>query len=486
MVLKTVTAVCLAIALFLLPAPLASAATRYASPTGGTTEPCEQGNPCSLEHAITGAKEGDEVIVLGGATPYSVSGSIAAPASLNIHGQAGAAIPEVDYTAKTPGTLLSVGGSTVSRLRLVGTEPEQQLISAGINGVLDGLLLEARASKDTLAVVSGTTLRDSVLSAAASRTEVTGVSSGFALFIAPTSFLRNDTVEVTGSQSTALAANGSCFPAFPPATGCEPILSSSSNFDVSNTILRGGTWDVKTTGSGGFQGNVTLSHTNYRPSTLEAVPGSVTDGGGNQTSVEPSLTSDFHEQAGSTTIDAGVADSHIGAQDPDGNPRTLGAAPDIGAYEFVPPAPPPPPKPTPPPPPAKASVAGATAKGTTVTTTLGCQGLTGQTCQVKIVLTVTEHLLGKRLLSVSARAKKKHQHPHTKRVIVGTLTTTLQAGQVATTSVPLNATGKALLARFRRLPVTVTTSLIDATGKATTIAKSKVTLKAPAKHKRRK
>lgn len=49
---------------------------------------------------------------------------------------------------------------------------------------------------------------------------------------------------------------------------------------------------------------------------------------------------DFHQLAGSPTIDAGAGDALLGAQDIDQTPRTAGAAPDIGADEYVAPAPP--------------------------------------------------------------------------------------------------------------------------------------------------
>lgn len=227
--------------LLLTAAPVASAATRYASPAGGTTEPCEESNPCSLPHAIEAAKEGDEVVVLDGATPYSISAPILPTVSLDIHGPAGAPIPEIDYTAKTSGAMLTAGASAVSRLRLVGTEPGQQLISGGPTGVLDDLLLEARAPQETLAALGGGTLRDSVLSSAASVAEVTGITPA-SIGLQPTTTLRNDTVEVLGPESTGLLANGSCFPSFtPPFIGCEITLSYSSDFDVANSILRGGT-----------------------------------------------------------------------------------------------------------------------------------------------------------------------------------------------------------------------------------------------------
>jgi hypothetical protein len=471
-------AITLGVCASLLGVAPAVAATRYASPTGGTTEPCEQGNPCSLNHAIEAAKAGDEVVVLAGT--YPVAATLSNFAALNVHGQAGAAIPEIDYTAKGFGALLALGsGSTASRLFLVGTEPEQILIGGG--GAYDDLLVEARAAKETLAQLpGGAVLRDSVLWSTAAVAEATGVSS--------TSFgtetLRNDTIELPGSGSVALQAGDFCFILkFEPPFSCEPGISSASSFDVANTILRGGLLDMRANGSSGYYGQIHISHSNYRPTKIEQVtPGEITDAGGNQTSVEPALNPDFSEQASSPTIDAGVAATEMGTLDPAGNARVLGAAPDIGAYEFVPPAPPPPP---PPPPPAHASAAGAKAKGATVTETLGCQGNPGQTCKLTIVLTSTERLLGSRLLSVTARSKK-HRRPRTVRVTVGALTKTLQAGQVTTVSVPLNAIGKRLLTSRHTLPLTATTSLLDAACRATTLGRSKLTLTTPHKHHRRK
>ncbi len=47
-------------------------------------------------------------------------------------------------------------------------------------------------------------------------------------------------------------------------------------------------------------------------------------------------TNDFHLVAGSPAIDAGADDERIGSNDLDGNPRVVGAAVDLGAYEFRP------------------------------------------------------------------------------------------------------------------------------------------------------
>jgi len=85
--------------------------------------------------------------------------------------------------------------------------------------------------------------------------------------------------------------------------------------------------------------DVTIDHSNFRAATgpLNAASGS------NQTA-DPQFTNagggDFRPKAGSPAIDAGIDDPDNGPTDLDGIARNLGAAPDIGAYEFVLPAPP--------------------------------------------------------------------------------------------------------------------------------------------------
>jgi hypothetical protein len=127
------------------------------------------------------------------------------------------------------------------------------------------------------------------------------------------------------------------------------------------------------------------------------------------------------------------------------------------------------------------SAAGASAKGAVVTQTLACAGATGRTCGFTIRLTSVEHLRGSRLLSVSAARTRGRA----KRVTVGLLSVTLHAGQVKTVKVPLNATGRALLKRFHRLPVTVTTSSTSASGKAVRLAARRLTLSSPRTHARK-
>jgi hypothetical protein len=481
--------VALALGLLALAGYLAAAAlgaTRYASPTGGTKEPCAVSEPCELAWAIEHAKAGDEVVVEASALPYVVSKAITATTGLTIHGPASGPLPEVDDAVTTLfSSMLGVAGeTTVSRLRLVATEPQQTLIAIGAS-VVERVLLEGRAAKQTLVNVyapSGV-LRDSVLSSNAE--EAIGIRGSW---LGLASFLRNDTIELPASGSIALRAEGQCIKIFPEDPTC--TIFGAPLFDVANTILRGALLDLDATSQGGFAGQIEISHSNYRVAkTFEAAPTEIKDNGGNQTSLEPSLTSDFHELAGSVTIDAGIADAHTGTQDLDGNPRVLGAAPDIGAYEFVPPPVPPgatiSATPTPPPrtPPAigQASAAAAHARGATVLQTLACAGTPGQSCPFAITLTSVERLAGKRLLSVGAARRGVRKL----RVTVGTVAITLQAGQVVGAVVRLNATGRRLLTRLHRLPVTVTTTATSQAGKTFTLMSEKLTLRSPPRAHRR-
>jgi hypothetical protein len=98
-----------------------------------------------------------------------------------------------------------------------------------------------------------------------------------------------------------------------------------------NTLARGGFRDIDASSSGA---RCSASYSNFR----SALSPGVSPGLGNQQSAplfRDAAAGDLRPAAGSPTIDAGAADALLGAVDPAGCPRTLGAAPDIGAYEFA-------------------------------------------------------------------------------------------------------------------------------------------------------
>jgi hypothetical protein len=109
-----------------------------------------------------------------------------------------------------------------------------------------------------------------------------------------------------------------------------------------NVIAAGAESDLEARQSLDGPGKIVASNSNF-DTVKEQGTGMVVDAGGNQTPAPlfvDAANGDYREAAGSPTIDAGSTD-RIGALDLGGYPRTLGAAPDIGAYEFVPPVPPP-------------------------------------------------------------------------------------------------------------------------------------------------
>jgi hypothetical protein len=466
---------------------VASAAQRWVAPAKQGAGNCtSQANAGTIEEGFATcggvpAKEGDEIIVTPGT--YATKTTLTAPAGGKVHGLAGSPRPTIASTGPTP--TLSASSAEVGDLAL---------FNESLNGVA---LLEGGLAENVLATAAGpgasaimnaggATVRDSVA--------VTSGTNGVALNVGSSSGLmraENVTAFSTGTGSYGIQATTFAFELFPTCIGGGGML------DGENVIAHGATIDVGTVASVScgplFIASITLDHSSFHTKT-ENPAGTVHDAGANQTTAaqtEPgaifvgpnAVPADLHELAGAPTIDAGAA-SMLGPSDPDGNPRTLGPAPDIGAFEFVPPVPPaastgtpPPPATAPPPGPGVAAAAAARASGAAVLQTLTCSGRPGQACRFAITLTTLERLSGKRVLGVSASTRRKLRKL---RVAVGTLTVTVQAGQAVGAVVHLNATGRRLLKRLRRLPVTVTTTTSVA-GTPVTLATKKLTLRAPAR-----
>jgi hypothetical protein len=107
--------------------------------------------------------------------------------------------------------------------------------------------------------------------------------------------------------------------------------------------------------------------------------------------------------------------------------------------------------------PMVAPLLGVSTYGASVSLTLGCQGAPGQSCAVRIVITARERARGGTVLGVSARRRDKRPAPvRTKTVVVASASVSVPAGKTSTTHVPLNATGRRLLAEFYQLPATLT------------------------------
>lgn len=103
------------------------------------------------------------------------------------------------------------------------------------------------------------------------------------------------------------------------------------------------------------------------------------------------------------------------------------------------------------------------------------------TCHGYAVLTTVEKVKGGKVISARRRQKVKKR-----TVVVGRVNFTISAGQTKTITLTLNATGRKLLKRFHKLPVTFKVILIGADGKPIVIKSKKLTLKPQKKKKKHK
>jgi hypothetical protein len=117
------------------------------------------------------------------------------------------------------------------------------------------------------------------------------------------------------------------------------------------------------------------------------------------------------------------------------------------------------------------AISGGSAK---ITVTLSCPAGGAGCAPVSLQATVKEHLKGTKITAITAGAKK-NARVTTKQVVVAGGGATLSAGATQTLTLTLNATGRALLAKFGKLPAIVTVSSAGKTiGTATvTVQKTK-------------
>jgi len=313
---------CLAI---LIAANGAQAAQRYAAPNGTGGEPCAQAAPCSLKDALTKAKEGDEVIVASGS--YMLPETLFAEApGLSIHGDFRGPMPTISATILGYAIQISGSGSVVSYLELIDTAEEGEALFCIGSRVERVRLVGIGKNAHGLYQAAGCVVRDSVVLASGE-----GATALYSVGISgTTNVTRNVTAIAHGPDSVGISSLNS-----------DPDKGGIHSLDLKNSVAQGERVDLLA--RNGFVGSdeIVVSHSNFDRAEGEGA-GEVIDAGGNQTA-QPlfvdAAKGDYREAAGSPTIDAGVADQ-LGALDFAGNPRVLGSAPDIGAYETAGPPPP--------------------------------------------------------------------------------------------------------------------------------------------------
>ena len=301
--LRTTLGATLAVIL-LAPAAASAHVTRYttaaATATSGT---CSAAMPCRIDHAINAAADGDEVVVATGT--YAITVPLDAPA-IDLHGVLDQPAPLLAGDTNLSGDVLTFErGGTVRHLSLRGGSPAQDALSLETGLAEDLAIVAVTGDGAKVMTAAGTTvLRDSVVTLEDS-------SSGGAALKLREGSGGSGSLAVRNVIARAPAAN---------AIRCE--VAAPQVATLANVVARGSVTDVDARNGGT---GCSASYSSLRPAASPAM----SLGTGIQAD-DPVLAADGRPLEGSPTIDAGVADAHTSAADPDGRPRTV---PDIGAFE---------------------------------------------------------------------------------------------------------------------------------------------------------
>jgi hypothetical protein len=320
-------------ALVLIAAASAQADTRYAAPGGtGPGVSCPQAAPCSLVDALsdTWVDNGDSVLLApgdydrGGAPAFFIENAI----------DVGPAQPGTWPRILNDGdqALMVVDDATITGIRIEAANIPFSGYS--VVSVQDGPLVRLErvvVSSPSAPDAQAVGVHDGGVELVDSAVFVEGANSeGVEFYSQPRdSAIVNSTVIAAGAGSAALAMT-SPFPGQP-----------AYSVEVRNTIARGVASGLETSDASAGNGeDATIDFAHSNLGVVDDTPGDdafVNLGAGMQ-SQPPLLTNppagDFAQLPGSPTIDAGLADPLSGPFDLLGNPRTQGAAVDIGAVEY--------------------------------------------------------------------------------------------------------------------------------------------------------
>ncbi len=300
----------------------AFAAQRYASPsgTGLASGGCPQIDPCSINNAVlnTYTNDGDEVILAAG--DYTIGTSeLDIMDAIDVHGLG---LPSATHIIGT-GNLPVYLGNAGATLRQVEISHSTGITFAALfvnQGTAANVI--ATSSSANGCMVSNATIRDSICTTSSDGRN--GIHINFS-GDPHTNVLRNVTAIGSGATNSYGVYAGAS-------------SGSVTSFDVKGLIASGTSADIFASGTTGGTSTVTLDHSNYQQVTSVGTATVTAAGTNNNQTAAPvfvnAATGDYHQDPTSPTIDAGAVDGSSGSTDIDGEARTIGSAPDIGADEI--------------------------------------------------------------------------------------------------------------------------------------------------------
>jgi hypothetical protein len=319
----------------------ASAAQRFASPTGTGSNPCSNSmDPCPITTAINMASSGDEVIL--GPGDY---GSLGSPISTALSAQG------VSVHA-TPGARARIFGNQpkVLEVKTLSTDPaslsdvevvhvpdmtggEIALFLNGFFGPVSANRVVARSES-----TDGFACTTFPVGSATFSNGVCASSGGPAMVFSASSASGTDTINLR--NLTLRTTSSSAADAAPLNLTADSGISVTA--DVRNTIIKDsdGTKDILLSATNGSHVSLTLRNDDFDPATVSNSGGTI-DGLMDPSNVSSAplladpANGDFHELTASPTIDRGDPAQIVGTTDLDGEARVQNCLPDIGAYEFA-------------------------------------------------------------------------------------------------------------------------------------------------------
>lgn len=314
----------------------ADAVNRYAAPGGtGPQGSCPQSNPCSILDAVEGpaAQNADRVLLAPGT--YALNETLDVTRQLTIL-PADPAAPRPLITATTGGFAVDV---SVSQAGLGGIEIRGSSYGLHLGGgIYGGLLVSAPGA-------AACYLEDSNPASPVSvwLNDSTCLNTGGDPAVAVFAEDNGDSVSAVLTNVTAASPElgFSQYGIYAQAGG------NSATIDLigTNVIALGGSIDARAVlNNMATTSSIELDHSNFDSS--DAIGGGLITAPGtgaprlNQTAA-PQFADlagrDLHQAPGSPTIDAGDPNAFLLSDfDIDGDPRTVGSAPDIGSDEYAP------------------------------------------------------------------------------------------------------------------------------------------------------